>query len=156
MVGTIDRGGAVPEAIELNHEQCLRLLSAGVTGRVAVSTPDGPHIVPVNYSVVGEAVVLRTTPYSVLGSHGRGAMLAFEVDGVDHDRWRGWSVVARGRAEAVTDPVELERIRAVWEPRPWVSGSRALHLRIPWTELSGRQIGVGWDPVATLPVRRAV
>ena len=146
----------MPEAIDLTHEQCERLLRAGITGRVALSTPDGPHIVPVNYSVLDDAVILRTSPYSLLGTYGRGSMLAFEVDGVDHDRWRGWSVVARGRGAAVIDPVELERIRVVWEPRPWASGTRALHLRIPWTELSGRQIGADWDPLASLPVRRAV
>lgn len=142
--------------IDLTREQCVQLLNAGVTGRVAVSAPDGPHIVPVNYSVVGEAIVLRTTPYSVLGTHARGSMLAFEVDGVDHERWRGWSVVARGRAEAVTDPLELERIQETWQPRPWAAGNRILYLRIPWTEVSGRQIGDGWDPLQTLPVRRAV
>lgn len=144
------------EAIDLTRDQCERLLRAGVTGRVAVSTPDGPHIVPVNYSVVGEAVVIRTSPYSLLGTYGRGAMLAFEVDGVDHELWRGWSVVARGRASAITDPVELEQIHGAWEPRPWAAGARRLHLRIPWTELTGRQIGAGWDPLVSLPVRRAV
>jgi uncharacterized protein len=156
MVGTPTEEAAVEQAIDLTHDQCERLLRAGVTGRVALSTPDGPHIIPVNYSVVGEAIVLRTSPYSLLGSYGRGALLAFEVDGVDHDRWRGWSVVARGRAEAVSDPVELERIRATWEPRPWASGNRVLLLRIPWSELTGRQIGAGWDPLGSLPVRRAV
>lgn len=144
------------EAIDLTQEQCERLLRAGTTGRVAVSTPDGPHIVPVNYSVVGDAIVLRTTPYSLLGTYGRGSTLAFEVDGVDHDRWRGWSVVARGRGAPVTDPLELDHIREVWEPRPWASGSRTLYLRIPWTELTGRQIGAGWDPLGSAPVSRAV
>lgn len=146
----------MPEAIDLSHEQCVRLLGAGVTGRVALSTPDGPHIVPVNYSVVGEAIVLRTSPYSRIGTYGRGTMLAFEVDGVDNELWRGWSVVVRGRAEAVTDAQELERIHSTWEPRPWASGARALYLRIPWTELSGRQIGADWDPLRSLPVSRAV
>lgn len=144
------------ETIELSPDQCERLLRAGVAGRVALSSPDGPHLLPVNYSVVGDAVVVRTSPYSVLGTYGRGSMLAFEVDWFDHDRWRGWSVVARGRADVVTDPLELDRIRATWEPRPWAAGSRNLYLRLPWSELSGRQVGTGWDPVATLPVRRAM
>ena len=144
------------DVIELGPQQCDALLRAGVTGRVAVSAPDGPHIVPVNYSVVGEAVILRTTPYSVLGTHGRGSVLAFEVDQFDHDRWRGWSVVARGRAEEVTDLLELDRIRETWAPRPWASGTRSLHLRLPWTSLSGRQLGTGWDPLEAITVRRVV
>ena len=36
----------------------------------------GPHIVPVNYAVVDDALVLRTSPYSVLGGHARGSILA--------------------------------------------------------------------------------
>lgn len=144
------------ETLDLSPDQCEHLLRAGVAGRVALSSPDGPHLVPVNYSVVGNAVVMRTSPYSVLGTYGRGSVLAFEVDWFDHDRWRGWSVVARGRADVVTDPVELERIRTTWEPRPWAGGSRNLYLRLPWTELSGRQVGTGWDPLDTLTVRRVV
>jgi nitroimidazol reductase NimA-like FMN-containing flavoprotein (pyridoxamine 5'-phosphate oxidase superfamily) len=82
---------------------------------VALSAPDGPHIIPLNYSVVDSAIVVRTSPYSVLGTHGRDAMVAFEVDSFDLAREQGWSVVARGRAEVVrarwpqagaADPVE--------------------------------------------------
>ncbi len=146
----------VQDVIELSQDQCERLLRAGIAGRVAVSSPDGPHIVPVNFSVVGDAIVLRTSPYSLLGTHGRGSVLAFEVDWFDHDRWRGWSVQARGRADVVTDPLDLERIRTTWEPRPWAGGSRNLCLRLRWTSLTGRQIGSGWDPLETLPVHRVV
>ena len=144
------------DVIDLSPDQCDRLLRSGVAGRVALSSPDGPHIVPVNYSVVGSAVVIRTSPYSVLGTYGRASMLAFEVDQFDHERWRGWSVVARGRSDVVTDPAELNQIRTTWEPHPWVGGNRSMYLRLHWSEMTGRQIGAGWDPVASLPVRRAV
>ena len=81
-----------------------------MAGRVAISTPTGPHIIPVNYSVVDDAIVVRTSPYSLLGTYGRDTTFAFEIDGFDRERERGWSVQARGRAEAVTDHAELERI----------------------------------------------
>lgn len=142
------------EPIELSREESEALLRLGVVGRVAVSTPDGPHIVPVNYSVVDDAVVLRTTPYSVLGLHARDAVVAFEVDQLDQDQHHGWSVLARGRSEAVTDAEELERIEAVCPPRPWASGNRPLFLRIAWTELSGRKLGRGWDPKDEMPYKR--
>lgn len=146
----------MPESRELSPSECEALLRAGVVGRVALSTPGGPHIVPVNYSVVGSAVVIRTSPYGVLGTYGRDSTLAFEVDGVDHERQRGWSVVVRGRAEAVHDPDEIDRIRRVWEPRPWASGSRTLFLRLHWNEISGRQLGGSWDIHQGLPVSRVV
>ena len=139
------------QATEIGFQECAELLSAGVVGRVALSTPTGPHILPVNYSVVDEAVVIATTPYSVLGTYGRGAMLAFEVDHVDYESHEGWSVVARGRAEALGSE-ELQRVRDRWAPRPWADGSRTLHLRIPWQELSGRRIGAHAAP----PVRRTL
>lgn len=142
------------EPIELSREESESLLRLGVVGRVAVSTPDGPHIVPVNYSVVDDAVVLRTTPYSVLGLHARDAVVAFEVDQLDQDQHHGWSVMARGRSEAVTDAGLLERIEAVCPPQPWAGGNRPLFLRIVWTELTGRKLGRGWDPKAEMPYKR--
>lgn len=144
------------ESIDLTHEECERLLRSGVGGRIALSSPDGPHIVPVNYSVVDDAIVVRTSPYSTLGTYGRDSMLAFEVDQFDHERQRGWSVVARGRGEVVTNADDLDHIRATWEPRPWAAGARSLYLRLRWTELSGRRIGAAWDLQSALPVRRSM
>jgi hypothetical protein len=146
----------MPDSRELSYSECEALLRAGVSGRVALSTPDGPQIIPLNYSVVDANIIVRTSPYSVLGTYGRDATLAFEVDHFDHANHRGWSVVARGRADVVEDPAELKHIRSVWEPRPWASGARALFLRIRWSELTGRQLGDGWDPVRDLPYRRVV
>ena len=141
------------ESFELPPDECRELLAAGLVGRVAMCTPVGPHIVPVNYSVVGEALIVRTTPYSTLGSHARGSVLALEVDQFNYERQHGWSVVARGRADVVTDADELEEIKGSWQPRSWASGSRNLFLRIPWSELTGRRLGAGWRPVDELPVR---
>lgn len=146
----------MPDSRELSPSECEALLRAGVAGRVAFATPAGPQIVPVNYSVVDGAVVVRTTPYSLLGTHATDGVVAFEVDQIDHERQRGWSVVARGRMEAVHDHEDIERIRRVWEPRPWASGTRSLYLRLPFGELTGRQLGGGWDPHRDLPVRRTV
>lgn len=141
---------------ELGRSECEALLRAGVVGRVALCTTHGPEVVPVNYSVVDSALVVRTSPYSVLGTHGRGSLLALEIDHLDHTYQHGWSVVARGRAEVVHHREELEHIGAVWPPRPWAGGSRELFLRVRWTELSGRQLGSGWHPMSSAPTRRRV
>jgi uncharacterized protein len=144
------------EPFELTQAECRELLSAGLVGRVALSTPVGPHIVPVNFALVDDSLVLRTTPYSVLGSHARGSMLALEIDQFDYERQRGWSVVARGRAEIVTSADELEHIRKAWEPHAWAAGQRNLYLGVRWSELSGRRLGASWNPADELPVHRAV
>ena len=143
---------------DLSRVDCARLLGAGLAGRVAIGTPTGPHIVPVNYVVDArpghESVLLRTTAYSLLGTYGRDALLCFEVDQFDYELERGWSVVVRGRAEFVDDQAELAEVARSWQPRPWAAGQRNLVVRIPWTEVTGRQLGGGWDPWAHLPVRR--
>jgi len=144
----------MPESIDLTHDECLQLLRGGVAGRMAICTPTGPYIVPVNYAVLDDAVVIRTSPYSLLGTYGRSTTLAFEVDWFDHERQRGWSVVARGRGDVVTDARDLERIRGDRDPRPWAGGGRNLYLRLRWTELTGRRLGDSWDLVDSMPVRR--
>ena len=137
---------------ELAFDECVRLLHAGVVGRIALTTPDGPHIMPMNYSVVDEALVVATSPYSALGTYGNGLVVAFEVDRFDYESHTGWSVVVRGRAETVTAPEDVQRVKQQWAPRPWADGSRNLHLRIPWTEVSGRSLGGD----TTTSVRRVV
>ena len=144
------------ELVELSYEECHELLSGGVVGRVAISTPIGPQIVPVNYSVVGDSVVFRTMPYSVLGTYGCNTRLAFEVDHIDYEHQRGWSVVATGRGAMVEDPNEMTEIQAVWNPRPWADGSRSFYMRLRWDDLTGRRLGAGWTFDTEMAVRRTV
>lgn len=129
------------ELRELSYAECRALLVRQRAGRIAVSTPDGPHIIPVNYSVVDESIIFRTTPFSVLATYGRNSKLAFEVDHFQDEHRLGWSVVARGRADVVSDPDELNRIRKVCAPLPWADGARNLYFRLDWKELSGRSLG---------------
>ena len=128
----------MPRFRELSAPECESLLRAGVIGRVALATPEGPLIVPVNYVVFEDTVIIRTSAYSLLGTHARDTMVAFEVDDLDPDRQSGWSVVARGRAWAESDPTELARIRTECSPRSWASGRRNVYLRVRWSRLSGR------------------
>lgn len=137
------------EPSELTYQECRSFLASGEMGRVAVSTPLGPRIIPVNYTVADNSIIFRTTPYSLLGTYARNANLAFEVDQIDAQH-RGWSVVAVGRANMVEDIDELHEIRAEWDPKPWVGGTRLTYFRMPWSELSGRCLG-GDSPYAMSP-----
>jgi uncharacterized protein len=129
------------ELRELSYAECRALLVRQSAGRVAVATPDGPHIIPLNYSVVDESIIFRTSPFSVLATYGRNTKLAFEVDHFRDELQLGWSVVARGRADVVSDPTELARIQKVCAPLPWADGTRNLFFRLDWKELSGRTVG---------------
>lgn len=143
------------EPVELTVEECLELLHGGVIGRVALSTPMGPRIVPINYAMYEDAIVFRTTPYSELGTYGWNTDLAFEIDHVDYEKHQGWSVVAIGRASLVEDPDELHDIRTHMDPTPWAGGRRHLYIRLVWRDLTGRRIGADWTRTSMTPVRRA-
>jgi nitroimidazol reductase NimA-like FMN-containing flavoprotein (pyridoxamine 5'-phosphate oxidase superfamily) len=142
------------EPESLPYEKCLELLRGAIVGRVGFNVPEGPRIIPVNYTVVGDAIVFRTTPYSLLGTHARGPM-AFEIDQIEYADQKGWSVLAVGTAEPVEDVSELADQGALWDPKPWAGGaSRLLYIRLRWTELTGRRLGGGWTRENELPVRR--
>jgi len=143
-------------AEELSISECVRLLRSGVTGRVAVWGLDGPYVLPLNYSVLEDAVVLCTTPTSVLGIHGADSQAAFEVDYFNYARQVGWSVMVRGHLELLTEADVLDRGIRNWQPRPWASGPRTLYLQLRWTEISGRKLGHAWDHIGELPVDRHV
>lgn len=126
------------EPLELTVRECVDLLSEGVIGRIAMTTPGGPRIVPVNYSVNGSAIIIRTSPYSELATYGPTNQAAFEIDHFDCNTHQGWSVVATGRLELL-EAEEIDVVRA-GAPRPWPGGSRNLYLRLPWREVSGRRL----------------
>ena len=140
----------------LSPEECRRLLEVGLIGRVAMATPVGPRITPVNYAVHRDAIVFRATPYSELSTYGWNVDLAFEIDHIDYETHLGWSVVAVGLAHAITDPEEIKEIRRTWDPRPWASGMRNLYVRLIWRTLTGVRLGEGWTLGSMSPVRRRV
>lgn len=144
------------ELVELTVEECLELLGGGMVGRVAMCTPMGPRIVPVNYAMHDDAIVFRTVPYSELGTYGWNTELAFEVDHLDDEKHHGWSVVAVGKSEIVEDPDELREIRAGWDPTPWAGGRRHLYLKLRWRDLTGRRVGANWTSETMSPVRRVL
>ncbi len=127
---------------ELTPDQAVELISPDGVGRLGLCTPDGPHIVPVSYVVDGASIVFRTSAFSVAGTHdwNRGPAV-FEVDQLNHDSRRGWSVVARGHAHRVEDPDEIDRIAVVHDPIPWAGGMRRVYLRLHWSSITGRVVG---------------
>jgi nitroimidazol reductase NimA-like FMN-containing flavoprotein (pyridoxamine 5'-phosphate oxidase superfamily) len=123
----------------LDREECLRLLALHHVGRVAFVDGGRPTVLPVNYVLDGEAVVFRTDEGAKLASATREAFVAFEIDAAEGLAHTGWSVVLSGRAEEVTDRVELSRL-AQLPLRPWAKGAKAHWIRIPADRLTGRRV----------------
>jgi nitroimidazol reductase NimA-like FMN-containing flavoprotein (pyridoxamine 5'-phosphate oxidase superfamily) len=130
-----------PELLELDPEECRARLATHGVGRVAVSTPRGPAIVPVNYAVVDGAVVFRTAPDAAPALAG-GTEAAFEVDHIDEALSQGWSVLVVGRAEYVTDAAAIQHLADEARTRPWAGGDRELWVRIAPEQVTGRRIRI--------------
>jgi hypothetical protein len=149
-----DERTIVSRLFELDDDECLQLLGAGVFGRIAFCTPRGPEMMPINYTTVDGEILMRTSAESHAAHYVDGAPLLFETDYVNYERWYGWSVIARGIGESVDEEHLTTAERSVPEPQPWARRGEPLWVRLRWTELTGRRIGTGWKPDAELPVRR--
>lgn len=125
---------------ELSRERCLELLETHTVGRIAWQSADGPQILPVTYAYFNGSVAFRTSPYGVLSELIRPSSVAFEVDELDQQRRTGWSVVVRGRAQAVAEPAELTDLWSIKGLVPWASGVRGLFIRVTPTRVSGRTV----------------
>ena len=123
----------------LARAECLALLATRSVGRMAYVARAGvPDIAPVNYALDGDAVLVRSGPGPKLQAAERREVVAFEVDDLDEDGHRGWSVVVVGRAATVpaAQVAQLgERL-----PEPWSSGPRRHVLRITPTRVTGRRL----------------
>jgi len=109
-------------------------------GRLGVTDVDGqPLIMPVNYRLDGDNVVIRTEPDSLIDQRAQGHRVAFEVDDVDPAWEEGWSILIHGRADRVTDETELARLRRL-PLRPWAPGARPVYLKIIPRFITGRLI----------------
>lgn len=128
---------------ELSRDACLDRIAGAEVARVAVCTPLGPRIVPVNFTFDGRHIVFRTTPYSELGTYARDADVAVEVDDIAHDLSQGWSVLVIGRAAMVDDPAEVRLIREQHDPTPWAAGRRSLYVRVAVRDVTGRHLLAG-------------
>jgi nitroimidazol reductase NimA-like FMN-containing flavoprotein (pyridoxamine 5'-phosphate oxidase superfamily) len=123
----------------LDRDECLRLLETATLGRIGVTSGALPTVLPVNFRLVGDKIVVRTSRGTKLDAATQRAVVAFEVDSFDSMEHGGWSVVVTGVAEEVTDPDELARLQSAhiahWAP---IGGDRMVAIS---TELvSGRRL----------------
>jgi nitroimidazol reductase NimA-like FMN-containing flavoprotein (pyridoxamine 5'-phosphate oxidase superfamily) len=128
---------------EITPERCMALLQTHTVGRVAWQAADGPQILPVTYACLDRRIVFRTSPYGILSELIRPTDVGFEVDDLDQQEQTGWSVVLRGRAQAVAQPEDLVRLWTIHGLVPWASGVRNLFIRIEPQRVSGRLVATG-------------
>jgi nitroimidazol reductase NimA-like FMN-containing flavoprotein (pyridoxamine 5'-phosphate oxidase superfamily) len=135
------RGGRPDPSVtqRLTPGECRRLISPGGVGRVAFSTASGPVVLPVNYTVIGATIVVRTAEGTLIETHGEDRA-AFEVDHVDEVLHQGWSVLVRGQAHRVLQAGELRHVQEQATIAPWAGGARDVYVRIVPDRMTGRRI----------------
>lgn len=125
---------AMLRTVELDAAGCWELLDAHGVGRIALSTPDGPAVLPVNYLVSEGEVAFRSTASGGPTASG-GAEIAFEADHIDEASGQGWSVLLVGPVHDVTDPAAVERLAGRADGGPWEGGDGS-----HWTLLAPRRV----------------
>jgi nitroimidazol reductase NimA-like FMN-containing flavoprotein (pyridoxamine 5'-phosphate oxidase superfamily) len=124
----------------LRRADCMARLATHSVGRVGLSMGALPVILPVNYCLVDDSVVFRTSPGTKLAAASEGAVVAFEVDEVDPISHAGWSVLVVGLARVVHDGDEVRRLQAAPVPR-WSPGPDEAYVVIDAARVSGRRVG---------------
>jgi nitroimidazol reductase NimA-like FMN-containing flavoprotein (pyridoxamine 5'-phosphate oxidase superfamily) len=132
----------------LGRDECLQLLRHARLGRIGVTISALPVVLPVNFRLVGDRVLFRTTAGTKLAAATLNSVVAFEVDDMEPFGHTGWSVVVTGLAREVTDPGELAEVATAniphWAP---VAGDHVVEISTDM--ISGRRIGPRPRPATT-------
>ena len=133
--------------IELSATRCWELVASQPVGRLAWNGAKGPTVIPVNFTVVGSTLQLRTAAWSVLARECDDSPVSFEVDHLDPRSRTGWSVLLRGWAHLDYAGSGSEgRSDAGQDVDVWAGGARELGVVIEVDDATGRQIGLpGWE-----------
>ena len=122
----------------LRRDECLALLASASVGRIGLSSAALPLVLPVNFCVDGDHIVVRTGEGTKLEAASRNAVVSFEVDDIDPLFHAGWSVVVTGVATPIESESGLARARTL-PLLPWAAqGDR--YVAITLDDVSGRRI----------------
>jgi uncharacterized protein len=125
--------------MELDRQACMELLAAKAVGRLAYVVDNGARILPFNYVVAEDSVILRTVHDGEIYHHALSSTCAFEVDETDEFFESGWSVVVVGRLELATGD-DFARMLYGKMPEPWAGGNRYMFVRLQCDHVSGRRV----------------
>jgi nitroimidazol reductase NimA-like FMN-containing flavoprotein (pyridoxamine 5'-phosphate oxidase superfamily) len=96
-----------PVLEELTRSECLKLVEGGGVGRVGINVEALPAILPVDFGILDQDIVVRTVPGTRLDAALTGAVVAFQADFTDRSSGDAWSVLVRGVAHKLTTREDL-------------------------------------------------
>ena len=117
--------------------ECWQLLSQRTVGRVAYTDRALPVIVPLNYSLVGQRIMVRCRADG-LAARLDGQVVAFQIDDIDLEGLGGWSVLVTGTCRRLTAPSELLRVDHL--PPSWAGPDHHTAVFITPGNIEGRRL----------------
>jgi nitroimidazol reductase NimA-like FMN-containing flavoprotein (pyridoxamine 5'-phosphate oxidase superfamily) len=131
----LDRNGLAV----LEREECIALLGSATVGRIAITSNALPVVLPVNFVLLDDRIVIRTSRGTKLDAATRNTVVAFEVDEIDMVEQTGWSVLVTGVARELVAPDEIDEVSAS-PPARWAPGPDGRYIAISTDMISGRRI----------------
>jgi nitroimidazol reductase NimA-like FMN-containing flavoprotein (pyridoxamine 5'-phosphate oxidase superfamily) len=125
--------------VELERAEALELLTSKKLGRIGFLAKDGPVVLPMNYILSGDHIIVRTVAFGVVARSAIDQKVAFEVDDVDDFLEAGWSVLVTGAGTLLSDD-QLQQLKSGVVPDPWAEGPRTLFFSIACDQVSGRRL----------------
>jgi hypothetical protein len=125
---------------EIDRQECLALLAGERLGRLGVLVDGVPLVLPMQFALDGEDIVLRTNAGAKFNEAPLSAV-SFEVDHVDWEKKEGWSVLVKGVAQDISTAIDTLSVRFrslgldTWAPQPadaWI--------RVVPQSITGRRI----------------
>ena len=125
----------------LRPDECRLLMASVPVGRVAFVVNGPPLVLPVNFTLMGSEIVIRTAAMAPLAELARARRLvSFEVDEIDEHSRLGWSVLCHGPTRIATESGNTDDAAELVQP--WIGGDRRAVVVITPTEITGRRIGL--------------
>jgi nitroimidazol reductase NimA-like FMN-containing flavoprotein (pyridoxamine 5'-phosphate oxidase superfamily) len=98
---------------QLDRTTCLARLGTQPFGRLVFTHRALPDVLPVNYRLDGESLLIQLRSRSAAAAGTRDSVVAFDVDDIDIATRSGWSVTVVGHAHEITDPSELRQAQSL-------------------------------------------
>jgi nitroimidazol reductase NimA-like FMN-containing flavoprotein (pyridoxamine 5'-phosphate oxidase superfamily) len=141
ITGDLDKHDDEPGALHaMSRADCYAVLRSESVARFAYVARAGvPDIVPVNYLLGGDNVLIRSGPGPKLQAAERREVVALEVDSIDRADHTARSVVVIGRAERLHES-EAHALAETLADTAWAAGPRRHVIRIRPTRVTGRRL----------------
>jgi uncharacterized protein len=124
----------------LDEAACRAFLEAATLGRLALSVRALPVVLPVDFVVRGNDLILRIGAAEGFGAACDGTVVALQVDGADVGRETGWSVLVQGRARVLRPGDELLRAEGALSA-VWAGPGTHLYVSLGMELVTGHRLG---------------